>query len=154
MRLRFRIVLLGLIAVMLGGCNIAASTETVVGTTHAWLTALTPEGLRRHALPTGLHAGRDPAWCGLPEILSPPDRTKAVRVFFVCNPSGGPDLSQMIVAARTVDVPAGEDPMRVALAALFAGPTEAEQALGLGSFYGPETADFAFDVTVVEGNLA
>lgn len=91
--------------------------------------ALPRDALELQALAVAVYQPGDPAVCGLPLVLALSDLDLTVRVFFACSPDDAPEVSA--VPAREVAVPPGADPKRIAMHALLAGPTTAEQEAGI-----------------------
>lgn len=84
----------------------------------------------------------DPVLCGLSRPTPPDDGRNRVTVYFGCQGTNGP--VQNAVPARTVAVPTGTSPMRVAVRALLGGPTSEEVRAGYLSGFGAATADIGF----------
>jgi hypothetical protein len=77
----------------------------------------------------------------------PEPATVEVDVFFTNDQLGDP-CGEVFPVTRTVDA---DDPVRGALEALLAGPTDAERADGYGGWFSDDTAELLLDVEVVEG---
>jgi hypothetical protein len=98
-----------------------------------------PQGVLVEAIDVRTWSPGNPAACGL---SAPAPQPTSVVIYFACNPPGGPFLPA--VPARRVRIRAGADPKVTAVAALLAGPTEAERRAGYVSRYGPATASVSF----------
>jgi hypothetical protein len=92
-----------------------------------------------------------PIGCAQPE-LDPSDL--AVAVYELC---GNPDAAGEYDSLPTPVLRGVEPtpaPMGAAFGALFAGPTAGESAAGFVSWFGPETADLPFEVSIEAGGAA
>ncbi len=77
----------------------------------------------------------------------PEPATVEVEVFFTNDQLGDP-CGEVFAVTRTVDT---DDPIRGALQALLAGPTDDERADGYGGWFSEATAELLLDVEVVDG---
>lgn len=77
----------------------------------------------------------------------PEPATVGVEVFFTNDQLGDP-CGEVFAVTRAVDA---EEPVRGALEALLAGPTDAERADGYGSWFSDATAEMLLDLEVVDG---
>ena len=84
-----------------------------------------------------------------PTASQPTPTLRTVQVFFANDRRGDP-CEDVVAVPR--DVPAAA-PLRGALEALLAGPTDEERADGYGGFFGPETANL-LDGVRLDGDLA
>lgn len=90
--------------------------------------------------------------CGLPHVTATSTDQETIHVFFACTSANGLEISA--VPARAIQVSTGENPKKVALQALFAGATLEETLTGYYTFFGPDTEDIPFTVTVDRTGLA
>jgi spore germination protein GerM len=107
--------------------------------------------LERQALAVSVYTVSAPSNCGLASPRSESGATTAT-VYFGCSPRQGPLVPA--VPARIVRVESGSDPMRVALRALFAGPTDPESRAGYISSFSAASAKIPFRVARLANGLA
>jgi hypothetical protein len=134
----------------------SAKTGTATVPAEAAGTAASPSwakqsALERQALAVSVYTASAPSKCGLAPPRSEGGGTTAT-VYFGCAPRQGPLV--LAVPARIVRVESGSDPMRVALRALFAGPTDAESRAGYISSFSAASAKIPFRVARLANGLA
>jgi hypothetical protein len=127
--------------------NVAVRTSTAQTTE-----ALSRAVLEEYALEVAVYQPRDPTACGLPTIPAPTDISTEVLVFFACQPTNSSNLNA--VPARRVTITSDEDPKRIALQALLAGPTSEEVRAGYLSNFGAASQNIGFNIDAMDGGLA